>query len=238
MQERKSQKKPENTILPRIWEGSTVFILGGGPTLLDVDLTKIQDRRIIGVNNAYGTPIKNDKGETIKYEPRLYVDVCWFVDGRWWEWHYEWLKDFPGIITHSAPARKELKCAYYFARGKASGIMRKPGYIAYNSNAGGSAINLAYHLGASRIILLGFDMRRVDNKANWHDDHPAPDKNPYWRFIRHFPRIAKDAMKFNVEIINCTPLSAITVFPIMSLEEYLSKENTGEIKSIMRESRE
>lgn len=72
--------------------------------------------------------------------------------------------------------------------------------------------------------MLGFDMRRVDDKANWHDDHPVRQKDPYHRFVRLFPHIAKDAEGLGLEIINATPGSAIDQFPIMSLDEYLRKE--------------
>jgi len=51
---------------PQIWKDGIAFILGGGPSLNDVDFDLIKNRRIIGVNNAY------QLGD--------WVDVCWFGD--------------------------------------------------------------------------------------------------------------------------------------------------------------
>jgi len=36
-----------------MWEGETAFIVGGGPSLLDVDISVLEGKRVIGVNNAY-----------------------------------------------------------------------------------------------------------------------------------------------------------------------------------------
>jgi len=75
-----------------------------------------------------------------------------------------------------------------------------------------------------RIVLLGFDMRKVDGKTNWHDDYGVPKKfqfNPYSRFLKPFDGIAKDLNRQNVECVNATPDSALDVFPKLSLDEVL-----------------
>ena len=51
---------------PKIWKGGTAYIIGGGPSVNDADLSLIHDRRVIGVNNAYSLG--------------GWVDVCWFGD--------------------------------------------------------------------------------------------------------------------------------------------------------------
>jgi hypothetical protein len=198
--------------------------------LINFDL--IKHRRIIAVNNAYGDPVldgnghaKKDRSDQLVYVPRDWVDAVWFVDARWFSWHVKNLKDFSGIISHCAP-----RCIHigmnYFLRGKPGGIESREQYIAWNGNAGMSAINFAYHLGVKRVVLLGYDMQRVNGQPNWHKDHPAPQKNPYFRFLRKAPNIKADAARLGLEIVNCTPGSALTQWPIMSLEEYLVQEQT------------
>ena len=90
-------------MLPKIWEGQTVFILGGGPSLNDVDLNLIKDRRVIGVNNAYGYPVI-EEGKTVRYEVRDWVDLCWFSDSGWFNNHRKYLELFPGLIAHCNPS--------------------------------------------------------------------------------------------------------------------------------------
>lgn len=88
--------------------------------------------------------------------------------------------------------------------------------IHFGGNSGYQAINLAYLWGANRIILLGFDMRRVDNRAHWFGDHPRAKgfHNPvaFEHWIRMFDGLARDLKREGVEVINCTPGSALRCF--------------------------
>ena len=180
--------------------------------------------RFIAINNSYGDPVYDEKGTLIKYIPRDFVDIVWFGDPSWYEWHYEWLKDFSGLKVHCSENRwnrnPELK---RLDRTKSRfGIETKPGFVCWNKSSGASAINLAYHLGAKRIILLGYDMRKIDGKKNWHQDHKThQDLAPFKRFLKPFLRIAEDLEKLGVECLNATEGSAINVFPFVKLEEVL-----------------
>jgi len=211
---------------PKLWQGSTCYILGGGPSLLNVNFDLIKGSRIIAVNNAYGNPVAKLNGELSHYEPRNWVDVCWFGDGQWYWWHKPWLKAFSGILAtckdtfYGVTGVKTLKRSR-----KTYGIEEKPGQVCWNLNSGASAINLAYHLGVKRIILLGFDMHNVEKKKNWHNDHKTNVtniNNIYNRHLKSFPIIMKDAERLGLEIINCTPNSAITEIPIQELEKVVA----------------
>ncbi len=190
---------------PKFWDGATVFILGGGPSLAKLNLELIHDHRCIGVNNAY--------------QLGNWVDAMWFGDSRWYEWHWKRLLKFGGLKACCVPRLDGFPGIKVFARGKVKGIDDRNGRVSWNGNSGASAINFAYHTGARRIVLLGFDMRRVDGQANWHFDHPSPEKDPYQRFLRCFPDIAKDAKRLGLMILNATPESGLTLFPMARLED-------------------
>jgi hypothetical protein len=214
---------PQGWKPPKIWRGSTCVILGGGPSLATVNLALIKQRRVIAVNNAYGDPVKDASGKTINYVPRPWVEACWFGDSRWFPWHRQWLKKYPGILACCCPSLVQNRDGIKVLRKSRSrqGIEEKPGQVSWNGNSGASAINFAYHLGVKRILLLGFDMQRVGDQANWHDDHPALKKNPYAYFLKAFGSVAKDAKRLGLEIVNCSPDSALEVFEKVSLEEAL-----------------
>jgi hypothetical protein len=79
-------------------------------------------------------------------------------------------------------------------------------------------------MGAKRVILLGFDMKKGDNdEGNWHDNHKLQGRNPnpYPRFLARFPQVKADAEKLGLEIINATPNSVLDIFPMKTLEEVL-----------------
>ena len=217
-------------MLPKLWKGNTAFLLGGGPSLSSLDLNLIEQRRVIAVNNAYGVPIKNDNGKTIKYEPRQWVDALWFGDSRWLEWHLKYLERYSGLIAHCAGSHhRKRNLAFYERSKKQCGLDPNPSLVCWNRSSGASAIKFAFHLGVSRVVLLGYDMRTIDEQKNWHSDHkggPARGDDPYQRFLLAFPHIKKDDEQFGLEIINCTPGIAITEFPVMTLEEYLTNESS------------
>lgn len=197
--------------VPRMWEGVTVYILGGGHSLLEEKLELIHDKRVIGVNNSF---MLGD-----------WVDVCWFGDPRWYDWNIVDLSEFGGLKACCCGALMGKPGVKVLRRGKPMGIDLRANFISWNRSSGGSAINLAVHFGAKKIVLLGFDMKPSDDQGenNWHNLHKVKTNtsNPYNRFLESFPHIKRDVRELGVEIINSTMCSLIPedVFPKIPLEE-------------------
>ena len=64
------------------------------------------------------------------------------------------------------------------------------------------------------MILVGFDMRRVEGRSHFFGEHPAGLRrtlNGYERWPEKFERAAA-SLPDGIEIINCTPGSALTCF--------------------------
>ena len=206
------------SILNGVWKDETVFIIGGGPSLIGFDFTPIHERKVIGVNNSYRF------GD--------WVDVCWFGDLKWFHWHQKELRQsFKGIVAHcnTRSDLRALKWTACFARESSRGLSTKPNTVRWNRCSGLSAINLAYHMGASTVFLLGFDMKHNGVQKNWHLDHmedqsveKADDR--YVRFLSMCKYIKRDAIKLNLKIINGNPDSAIKEFPKMTLNQFLKAE--------------
>ena len=98
--------------------------------------------------------------------------------------------------------------------------------IHQGANSGYQAINLAVHFGAKRIILLGYDMKSgPGGELHHHPDHPTgmnnPDAGNYARWIKNFATMEPDLNRAGVEVINCTPGSALECFPRAHLEDVL-----------------
>ena len=199
----------EQWTVPKIWPDSTVYIIGGGPSVSDTPLHLIHDKHVIGVNNAYKL------GD--------WIDVCWFGDFRWFEWNHEDLIGYKGmLVTCQRRLRNinghDIKSLLKIHK---SGITQNPKMICWNGSSGGSAINLAYHFGAKRIVLIGFDMQSVNGKYNYHSDYPEKRTaiNPYLKFLSAFSGIKKAADKLGVQILNATPNSKIEEFQMVNLED-------------------
>ena len=85
-------------------------------------------------------------------------------------------------------------------------------------DAGTSAINLAYHFGATEIVLLGYDMR-----GGHYCPHPNqnPRQDEFRNHVEFLHQYAADANQKGLRIVNCSPTTAVTAFEKQPLEAFL-----------------
>lgn len=209
---KKPQKQKQSFFeLPTLWPSSTVYILGGGPSLTNFDVNLLKGRRVIAVNNAY------------KLAP--WIPVMYYGDCRWLQQHKQELLNFAGLKLTTCPTH--LKRPGILVLRKESGrkgISFNKKFVLWNGNSGGCAVNIAVQLGAKKIVLLGFDMRKIDGECNWHREHPDADnkrKDPYHKFLKNFEKIADDLKRKEIECINATPDSALKLFPIVDPKDVI-----------------
>lgn len=99
----------------------------------------------------------------------------------------------------------------------------RPTHLGGGGNSGFHAVHLAAHFGARRVLLCGFDMKPSKNGQHWFGEHEWRQnfQMPFDLFIERFTQSAPAFRKRGIEIINCTPGSALKCFPFMSLQEAL-----------------
>lgn len=181
-------------------------------------LSPIHGKHVIGVNNAYR--IGN------------WIDVLFFGDASWHLLHGKAVNVWPGLRVTCSPkfanyTDKQAHGIKFLQRdpNKTHGITKQTTKLSWNNNSGAAGINLAYHFGANRILLLGFDMALSPTGcSHWHGSHQPVGKkvtSPFARHLRGFPAIAEDAKKLGIEILNVNPNSAIDVFRKVSLKDVL-----------------
>lgn len=149
-----------------------------------------------------------------------WADALYGCDLKWWRLHGD---KFSGEkwSTHSAnnfdphmdDKSEAVKWGVNLVRGRAGeGFSFDPGVIHYGSNSGFQAINLAILKGAKTIVLVGFDMRRVEGEAHFFGEHPEGLARcaDYGVFLPDFARAAKTLN--GVRVVNTTKNSALTCF--------------------------
>lgn len=198
------------------WAGATGVVLASGPSLERADVEQIRslhaagDVRVIAINTtAYLAP---------------WADVIFGADVTWWDRQAELIGDSEApsgkLWTSSVTAARRHRL--HLARVvTAPGLSRLRGVLHHGGNGGYQAIGLAQQFGASRIILLGFDMQHTDGRAHWHADHPRPLRNApsVAAWAPAFIQLAHDLAAEGVEVINCTRQTALTCFPRLTLRE-------------------
>jgi len=225
--------------VPKMWEGGDAWIIGGGysmPEQFNVPKSIIKDvcsgRQLPDVYSQYLEPIHNKHviGVNNAYQIGTWMDVLFFGDSSWYLKHRKALAVWPGIKVSCAPRfgnlpqkkMEGIKCLIKDSKHN-KGLTNSPRKVAWNSNSGAAAVNLAVHFGAKRIFLLGFDMIKVGKNTHWHGSHGKGQKRlPYQRHLKGFPIIVQDAKQLGVEIFNVNTQSKIDDFPKVTLEEALS----------------
>lgn len=202
--------------VPQMWPDAECYIIGGGPSLLATDLSVLEGNgaKIIAVNHAF---------------TRIRSDVVFSGCRNWLRAHAWVLSQLDAYVITTCPYDTGLdfvKVARH--RTRPLGLSRNEKWLLWNFSSGACAVDLAVHLGAKKIVLFGFDMRKIAGRTNWHTEHKTSidDKyNPYDRFLLPWPSIARDAKSRGIEILNATPGSALRAFPVISPQEVLCESN-------------
>ena len=194
------------------------IIIGTGPSLTNEQLNKVSHLRRFGANRAF----------------EFDLDVIHGCNYQFWD-HY-W-QDIKRYNCHKWTTRPELKGKYeglsYIKEKWIDGLSTNPDYIAAHHGTGPQVLNLAYHYGCKVMLLIGWDMRfpgKISDKEYTGKRHYFGE---YESAMQHWPRTESNGdlggliremetikpEKYGIEIINCTPDSAMTCFPMMDLDE-------------------
>ena len=217
--------------IPRIWEGSDVWIIGGGPSVpheFDIPDNIIQ-KVIKGASPALYSPYmeklhsKHVIGINVAYLLGNWIDIVFFGDTNFWLKYQNSLANFPNIKVscHSGVAKIDWVKYVPHDKNHPKGISTKPNMVSWNENSGAAAISIAAHAGAKRIILLGFDMKLNGDRQHWHNIYGKSNSKRFYAHMIGFKQIAIDARKLGIEIINASPDSAIQEFKKVSVKDIL-----------------
>lgn len=145
--------------------------------------------------------------------------MLYACDYKWWKWH-EGLSFAGRKITQDIKAAEEYGIEYIESKDE-RGLSLDHNIIHQGSNSGYQAINLAYHMGAKRVLLLGYDMQKTGGKAHWFGDHPDKCGSDYGLYASKFTSLAKHAVELGLEIVNCSRNTALNCFSIKKIDEAL-----------------
>lgn len=94
------------------------------------------------------------------------------------------------------------------------------------ANSGYQALNLALMTGATRIVLLGYDMQLTHGKTHNHGDHGDGLSNPTERMLagcrQLLDKVAPEIAERGIEVLNATRETALRAYRRVSLNEALA----------------
>lgn len=205
-----------------IWKGKTCFLIGGGPSLKDFDFSLIENELTIGVNKAFTI-----FPTTINYAmDKRFHDMTTSDD-----LHQQWVA-YKGIKLF---LRRGTKSRFdedvYVVNGlpeKGLSLDLHQGIWGGN-NSGFGALMLAICLGATRIGLLGYDLK-VQKKqkgieTHWHGGYGLGRAKSFQskldKFRMCFEEFSSVIAKQGISVVNLNSNSALGCFPKDSIENFL-----------------
>jgi hypothetical protein len=229
------KQEKSNPIYPE-YDGFTGILIGTGPSINDEQLKlvesyrKLDKCRVFTINNAY--------------EKAHFSDVHFSGDGSWWQLYYPRVESLRNHKANKYTWYPEV--ARRFNINYIAGALRKDGLsfdpsIIHINGSGPSSINLALHYGIKKLLLIGHDMKYASDydgrnrrtgstPRHYFSEYPEPlqqwpkvgvgDSAPGVLdcLIKIYKRMSHDLEKTGMDVINCTPGSALTVFPMSDLE--------------------
>ncbi|VGO14734.1 hypothetical protein PDESU_03303 [Pontiella desulfatans] len=196
--------------IPRECEGGTVYILGGGPSFDPAQHAEaLRGKMVIGCNEAF------------KLGAEL-VDWCHFTDLQWWIEHQSELEAYTGTVTTCQKLVTDERIK--LLGGMGSGVeFEDSSRIGINRNSGLGAMNIAVHLGAVRIVLLGFDMCGQSDAHHWYEREERGSKDGTYRMHRKYALSVWEDLEAHggIEVVNASPNSTLPFWPKTTIEEVL-----------------
>jgi hypothetical protein len=151
--------------------------------------------------------------------------ACGSDAGRWWPTYGPTLQDFAGLRFTLDPAAAAWATA--LKQTGFSGLETDPHGLRTGKNSGYQAINLAVHLGAARIVLLGYDLQQgPKGEQRWFGSHPWQTRP--WSELGHamlplFETLVEPLAKAGVTVINATRRTALACLPRAPIERALAQ---------------
>ena len=227
----------------------TIIVMGNGPSLADIDLTSLDNFDTFGLNSAYRAyerlnwyptyhgcfdyvVTESHKDNFVKLIESGNIKKCFYISK-----------------ISDSPKMQYVNLQPYGTTNRWNCKIEDFDSFHDNGNSGANACSTAVCMGYKRIILLGVDCNYVEFIDGSQKDGPGlviketPNKNPNYWFDDyqqkgdkynvprgtdfHMPTwnmLAYKAANAGIEIINCSPTSALQCFRNMPLKEALENK--------------
>lgn len=197
------------------WQGAGVAVVASGPSARKANISLLRDRlRVIAIKE--------------NHELCPWADVVYGCDASWWKN----VNGLPGYAGLKIAFSSLLKSSYPdihaidIDRHGDRILTEKPGYVGSGGNSGFQAVNLAVQFGATRILLVGFDVHGRDG-LHWYGRNNGPGRNNpnednFKRWRAALDGSAADLERLGVDVVNASPKSDLKCFRKATVEEALS----------------
>lgn len=198
------------------WRGKAVALIASGPSTKAANLNALRGR----------LPVLAIK-KNIELCP--WADVVYGCDAPWWH-SVRGLPEYRGIKISQAQALVSKFADIKIAKVEPKSndiLVDEPMTIGAGGNSGFQAVNLAVQFGASRILLVGYDMGDRGGihwygRNNWMNAN-NPNENNFRRWRAAFENAAVFLRGAGVDVVNVSNATTLRCFRKQSLEQTIAE---------------
>ncbi len=230
---RKSTSIDISTIMKSgMWSGRRCFIIGGGPSVKEINLDKLNGELVIGINKAFvhKQVIVNYAMDHNFYESLVHPckDQMSIQLSNLW-------RSFGGIKLFLKRESDVYDGVYTIKKIDKKVISYDPAIGIYSgSNSGFGAMMFAISLGCKHIGLIGYDMKidRLNDRTHWHDGYPHSktmsrkevldsEERKLSKFMKEFDEFAPTINNSKIKVMNLNPNSDLCCFEKTTIDKFL-----------------
>lgn len=182
---------------------TTYVCIASGPSLTREQVDMIPDgTNVICVNDNY----------------RIYpkCNHVFAADGKWWRYYYN---DVLSTVSNSCRLHTSYKATPRWDRVEnwkthnVEALIGSNDALFHGGSSGIMAIELARVLGATKIILLGYDCKTSNGKVHWFGNHPDGFSNAgaLMRWPSEFEKLQNAYVKLGIDLVNCSLDTALKI---------------------------
>jgi len=168
----------------------------------------------------------NDLGLSSRSPSATWCDIWYAADQSFWLEYWKLALESSALkvcAEHSSARSKDLYDIvdlFMTLNESQPALDYVPGYAIHGGHGGFQCIQLAMSLGASRVLMVGYDCRSNGQQTNYFGQKPKHlhKTSPYKRWVDHYDKLV---LREGATVINCTPDSAIKSYPFYDIRECL-----------------
>lgn len=178
------------------WSDKPVYIIGGGPSLVGFDFSRLPDGYKIGANkSAFVADCDTLFSLDQTFVRHTQADLALFAAR----------KEVILAMPTTEDGHKPIEGVTYVRRVRGTGLSKRPDEV-WGLNSGYGSLGVAFLRGAKEIALLGFDMQVANNgKSHFHEGyswHSRQNHKFLNRYAADFDRAAYQLRQSGANVIN------------------------------------
>lgn len=156
-----------------------------------------------------------------------FADIGFALDARWWAQHNQYPRFGGARVMGHHEGKTGLRLVKRLNITGLTGFDPEPGTVRNGANTGTAAVHLAAQLATRKIFLVAYDFSGAHALDHWFGRYEQPEFNKQsdvQKWLEYFRILTDILAEKGVEVVQCSPRSAIDWLPTAPVETILQAQ--------------